>query len=283
MAKRNLTPNPRLEEVDIELIDEPDLAARDTMDPEALADLVESIRDNGLIHPIVLEETGARYRIEAGHRRFIAFTILERKTIPATIWKAGTLNRESTKLHENLYREDLNVAEEAQFLMVLLERDCGGDVDRLCEKVKQKRGYVESRLTLLKGDPAVLDAVKRRVLGWSVARVLNEVKDDSYRAMYLDAAIRGGATVATVRGWKDQANGITPQEPPEFPPLAGAALPNPDLQHKFECICCKSDEEHYDMELVYVHRSCKRRFLDPLLVRVFGEVASDGLPIPADQ
>lgn len=265
MPKQPARVNPRLEAVPMDLIDEPPVAARETMDEEKLADLIESIKDIGLIQPITLERTGDRYRIEAGHRRFIAHVALQATTIAANVYDAGTLNREAVKLHENLIREDLNSAEEAKYFSALLERDCGGDVDTLCQKVRRQRPYVESRLLLLRGDPEVLTALAGNRINVSVARILNEVKDQGYRRMYLDAAIKGGATARTVLEWKNQANGIAPIELPPQGEVTGAALRGPDISHTFTCVCCNSDEEHYDMELVYVHRTCKRRYLDRFL------------------
>lgn len=275
MARPKSASNPRFEAIDLELIDEPRRAARDTMDEVKLAELAESLREVGLIEPIVVEQLGDRYRIEAGHRRFIAAGILGWKTIPTLVFAEGTMKREAVKVHENLHREDLNAAEEAMFYSTLFEEQCEHDVDKLCALVKQGRPYVESRLLLLRGDPQIFDALKRGVINVSVARILNEVKDASYRLMYLDAAIKGGATAATVREWKNAANGIVPIEPPELGPLSGAAVQLPDLSHRFVCVCCDSEEDHHEMELVYVHRTCKRRYLDRILGAWKGEQISE--------
>jgi hypothetical protein len=141
-------------------------------------------------------------------------------------------------------------------------------VDRLCNLTRQVRSYVEGRLLLLAGDPDVFDALRTRRISMAVARELNKVTDRGYRMMYLDAAIRGGATARIVQEWRVQSQAMAPADAP--PPSSGAnqysGLPAPVTT--MTCICCKSPEEPWNMELIPVHRRCRGMFLDALLARL---------------
>jgi len=254
-----------LREIPLELIDQPEVAIRETMDQTALEELTDSIREMGVLQPIVVVASDGRYRILAGHRRFIAAGRAGRPTIPALVRPAGAGAGEAVTVHENCHREDVNPAEEAGYLAHLLETSCGGDVDKLCRLTRQKRGYVEERLLLLRGDPEVLQTLKQRRLSLAVARELNRIRDQGYRRMYLEAAARGGATARMVQEWRIQSERVIPAEPP--PPGNGAnqfsALPAPITTMR--CFLCDESDDIPEMELLYVHRSCRKVILRPLL------------------
>jgi len=277
-------------EIAVELIDPPALAIRETFDQAALDDLTRSIAEVGVLQPISVEAHGGRYRILAGHRRYISAVRAALKTIPAVIRDTSQVSGVAVTSHENAYREDVNPAEEATYLARLLETDCGGDVDRLCQLTRQARSYVEGRLLLLGGDPDVFEALRARRLSMAVARELNKVNDRGYRMMYLDAAIRGGATARIVQEWRTQANLAAPAEapPPTTEENQYTGLPAPVTT--MTCVCCGSADEPWAMELLAVHRRCRGMFLDPHLARIRGVLAAapaeegaSGAPTPRTQ
>jgi len=255
-------------ELPLDLIDQPALPIRESFDQTALEELTASIRELGVLQPIAVEEHGGRYRILAGHRRYIASTRAGRATIPAIIRDTRQISGQAVTVHENFFREDVNPAEEARYLSHLLEEECGGDVDRLCELTRQQRSYVEGRLILLRGDPDVFEALRQRRLSIAVAKELNRVQDRGYRMMYLDAAIRGGATARIVQEWRIQSESMTPAAAPE--PTNGenqfTGLPAPITT--MICLFCDSSAEPWEMELVPMHRRCRAIFLDRFLAKL---------------
>jgi len=252
----------------LELIDEPSLPMRQSFDGEALDDLTASVRELGVLQPIIVEQHGGRYEIDDGHRRYIAAGRAGLKTIPAVVRDTSQVSGEAVKCHANLWREDVNPGEQAVYLAQLLEHQCGADVDRLCKLTRQKRAWVEERLLLIAGDPDVFEALRGRRISLAVARELNRVKDRGYRMMYLDAAIRGGATARLITEWRIAADAVTPVEPP--PPGTGdnqyTALPPPVTS--MVCLFCDSTEAPWEMELIPMHRRCRAIFLDRFLARL---------------
>jgi len=243
-----------------ELLDEPEIAARETMDEAQLDDLVESIRKLGLLQPLGVIQDGARFRISYGHRRYKACGRVPLAEVPCMVFPEGTADEEALKVAENNDREELNAGEEALYLNDLLDRRCGGDVDRLCEYVKRKRGWVEDRLLLLAGHLEVLEALRARRIRFSVAKELNKVRDHAAALQFLDAAIKGGATGALVRRWREDHERFLAMQSAPPPGEEGAAVAHVEqpIDSAFRCRICQGCDDVHEMELQYVHRSCRK-------------------------
>jgi ParB/RepB/Spo0J family partition protein len=257
---------PEFRHVETGLLLEPMLASRETMDEARLAELIDSISKVGLIEPLVVKPEGPYYRILAGHRRFVSCKALGFTSIPCIVRPAADVAGEAVTAHENAFREDLNPAEEAKYFSRLLETQCGGDTDKLAELVRYSRERVEGRLLLLQGDQRVFEELGAGRITLGVARELNMVQDAGLRLSYLDAAVRGGASIQLVREWRIKANAMYGEGIPAIAdqPAAGmAALPAPEF--RMCCFLCNDDSDVYEMELLYVHRRCRRIVLDRLL------------------
>jgi ParB family chromosome partitioning protein len=259
-------------EVPLGVIDPPELASRQTMDEGALDELTASIARDGLLQPILIGRRGERYEVVAGHRRYLACKRAGLATVPCVVYASVSAAHEAVKFAENRFREDLNPAEEAIYFAELLEHHAGGDVDRLCELLGEKRTYVEGRLNLLRGDDRVFESLQAGQIGITVANELNRCTEERYRRYLLDSAIRGGATRSVVAGWiqdwqQEQARRAGIQEP-EFTPATPAPIPETNY---FTCICCGGTENVHLMQAVNVHQHCKLAILDKLLAAYRGE------------
>lgn len=267
--KRASEPAGEMRSIDVGLINEPTRPIRQSMDQVGLDRLAESIRAVGVIQPIAVRQDGVRYEIIVGHRRYMAARQAGLTTIPARVYPAGCPTAAAMLLHENAEREAVNPADEAVWLDRLRSEVAGGDTDRLAELVRHTRGYVEQRLLLLEGDAVVLDALQRRAISFGVARELNRIDDQAARRMYLDTARKNGATTRVVADWRRQwelmAPGIIAADPA---PTAEDARPAPPAPFRPECVICESSEDHWQMDLLQVHRGVCRRLLDNMLARL---------------
>jgi ParB/RepB/Spo0J family partition protein len=253
-------------DIPIELIDDPIRPSRETFDEEKLNELILSIRDAGLIQPISVTVAGERYRVLAGHRRLIACRALHHTTIRARVYPAGTDLAAVVQVHENVIREDLNPAEEASWWWELLETHCGGDTNRLAALLKLSRLHVERKLALKTGDEDVFAALGQGLIGAGVAEELNRVKDRSRRVMYLDAAVRGGATRALIREWRSKGEALDAlQGSAAVVVEATAAAVDPLPPPRLACELCDQGIETGAIETMYVHRHCRRSMIDRLL------------------
>lgn len=269
----NIATTPReFKELPLGLIDDPELPSRTSMDDDAMDELVASIRSIGLQLPLIVHRAGERFNVIAGHRRLLACKRAGLAVAPCIIYPTKDAAHIAIQYAENRFREELNPADEAQLFAELLERDCGGDVDVLCERIGEKRSYVEGRLILMR-DPEIVEALRSgRLPKVGVAHQLLKVTDPVMRRYYLDAAIRGGATVAVVSGWVMdwQANqrALSGEPAPASTAAAASAVPQTNY---FTCEVCGGTENVHLMVPINVHQHCKLAILDKLLATYRGD------------
>jgi len=248
------------------LIDEPELPARSEMDEKALDDLAQSIREIGLQQALVVARVGQRLEVIAGHRRWHACRRAGLVDVDCKVYATKDQALEAVKFAENAYREALNPVDEAIWFAQLLEKDCGDDVDVLAARLRLKRGYVENRLLLLRGCDQVLEALRQGRVKVGVAQQLNRIADRNFRLMYLDSAVRNGATVAAAAGWVSDWQRHAQLNPPSDTPPASSAPTSPVLEtNYFRCIVCGRTDHVHAMIPVNIHGHCKLAILDPLL------------------
>lgn len=253
-------------EVPLAAIDVPALPSRSAMDEEKLEELARDIQRNGVISPLSLGRRGDRFEVVAGHRRSLAARRAGLVAVPAVVYESVETAHEAIKFAENKHREDLNPADEAIWFSELLERDCGGDVDRLCEQLGIKRTYAESRLCLFAGDQQVFEALQTGKIGIGVAHELNRCTDERYRRYLLHQAITGGATKAVVSGWIldwQKSERLTSGAP--APASSGEALAPIAESNYFRCYACKGTDRVETMRPINVHGHCQLATLDRAL------------------
>src|SRR5947209_3370813 len=143
----------RSAEIALDLLDEPAIPERETMEEADLADLAMSIAEIGLIKPLIVKAVGDRFEVTAGHRRLLACRIANYSPVPCRVQSGAEVDPLAVLVAENAHVERVNAVEEARFYARLLEEKCENDVDLLCVKVRRRRSYVEDRLLILRGYP----------------------------------------------------------------------------------------------------------------------------------
>lgn len=268
------------DELPIELILEPARAARETFGEQELDGLLQSIKAVGLIEPLVVQREGENYRVRAGHRRLIACRALGYQKVACVIRPEGDQMGEAVKAHENLFREDLNPAQEARYLAEMLETLGEGDMDVLAAKLKLARTYIDGRLQLLRGDPRVLEALGANTISVGVAQELNKVKDPQVRFMYLDAAMQGGASITMVRDWRVRANANASLAGTDFAPAVDAGPLQPVAPIvTMTCFLCRDSSDPWELEVLYAHKRCRKIILDRFLENLFGKGVDESAPV----
>jgi len=155
---------------------------REVFDEEAMAELVHSVREIGLLQPVVVRPAGAdedgrpRYELIMGERRWRASQEAGLETIPAIVRETGDDAMLRDALLENLHRAELNALEEAAAYQQLLD-DFGCTHDELAGRIGRSRPQISNTLRLLKLSPAVQRRVAAGVLSAGHARALLGVED----------------------------------------------------------------------------------------------------------
>ena len=130
----------QVRDIPLVLIDEIE-NVRSCYDEDGIKQLAASIEKRGLLQPVILSEMGTRYGIQAGHRRVLAFRLLERETIPALVRPSPEMLAE-IQLIENIQREDLSPADLEIAVTALAESK--GSQEAVAELLKKSKQWVSN-------------------------------------------------------------------------------------------------------------------------------------------
>ena len=183
--------------VDTKLILPPKYPLREYHDD--LADLVSSVREKGLIEPIIVRPTEGMFEVVAGARRFEACKRLRWSRVPCIIRNLSDRDAYEMSLAENIQRRTMNAMEEARaFKRYVDERGWGGE-SALAKKLGKSQEYISQRLSLLSLPKKVRDRIIRRQINPSVAIEIAKVPDRLLQIALSDRALEEHLTVAAVR------------------------------------------------------------------------------------
>lgn len=246
-------------EIPLELIDEPAIPIRETMDEVELAEGALSVMRIGLINPLTVIARGERFEVVAGHRRLLECRIANYSPVPCRVMVGDNIDPLAILIDENARREEVNPVHEARFYSRVLAERANNDVDQLCAIVQRRREHVEGRLLLLLGHPRVCEAVEQRKIRLAVANELNKIPDEGRLMLLLDVAIQSGATAKMVAEWRAQGAELGPvhilpesELGPELPP-ASTSTSNP-----MTCVLCEGTDYPHLMQMLWVHFPCMK-------------------------
>ena len=207
-----ITPNP----------DQP----RMNFDEAALAELAASIREHGVLQPILVRPMGApqRYQLVAGERRWRAAKAAELEVIPALIEQLDDDTALEIGIIENLQREDLSPLEEAM-IYDRMTHEHGYSVRRLAQKIGKDKGYVENRLRLAGAPTEIKQLVSLRKDTLSHAYELLKVEDARKRRKLAAQVASGELSLVKLR---ERIEGRPRRKP--APQTAAAAEPELEVE-----------------------------------------------------
>ena len=167
---------------------------REVFDEEAMAELVHSIREIGLLQPVVVRPNGDGYELIMGERRWRATREAGLSTIPAIVRETDDTAMLRDALLENLHRSQLNPLEEAAAYQQLLD-DFECTHDELAGRIGRSRPQISNTLRLLKLSPAVQRRVAAGVLSAGHARALLGVSDAGAQDRLASRVVAEGISV----------------------------------------------------------------------------------------
>ena len=169
---------------------------RKTFDEEALQELADSIRQHGVLQPLLVRPlTTGGYQLVAGERRWRASRIAELKEVPVIIKELSDTEAMEIAIIENLQREDLNPIEEAEGLQALIDK-CGYTQEEVAVSVGKSRPAITNSLRLLRLPEEVRSLTKDGFISAGHARALLAFDNP---AMMLECAEQIVAKKLTVR------------------------------------------------------------------------------------
>jgi len=190
---------PGYREIPVAAVEPNPYQPRKEFGPEQLAELVDSIRAEGLLQPIVVRPVGDKFQLIAGERRWRAFQQLKIKSIPARIMASSDASAATLAMIENLQRADLNPIEEAHGYASLI-RDFDLTQDAAAQRVGKGRATVANSLRLLSLETELQAYVGRGMLSVGHAKVLLGVDSGAERMVLARRSIEDGLSVRALEG-----------------------------------------------------------------------------------
>lgn len=179
-------------QMEVEMIQPNPLQPRGLIPPDSLGDLVNSIKEHGIIEPLVVAKTPAGYQIIAGERRWRASRLAGLVTVPVVIRETTAKGMLEMAIVENVQREDLNPIERAQAFQRLIE-EFGLPVGEIAKRVGKSESYVSNTMRLMALPDAIKDGLISGAISEGHARAiagLGEVKlmVDAYKTILSESA-----------------------------------------------------------------------------------------------
>lgn len=172
------------------------LQPRQEFREDQLSDLVQSIRERGVIQPLIVRRAGSKYELIAGERRWRASQVVGLAEIPVIARKASDQEVLELALVENLQREDLNPIEEAS-AYARLSREFGLTQEEISKRVGKSRASVANSMRLLDLNSDVQTMVRKSLISVGHAKVLLSLKSHEEQKLLADIIIRQSASVRT--------------------------------------------------------------------------------------
>lgn len=228
----------RIVELETNFLQPNPLQPRGLISPESLTDLVNSIREQGILEPIVVANTPAGYQIIAGERRWRAAKILGLPRVPVVVKEVTPQTMLEMSIVENVQREDLNPIERAQAYKRLID-EFGLSVTEVAKRVGKSLPYISNSIRLLTLPDAIKDALAAGVITEGHVRPLISIGDPK---LMLAAFKRILVEGISVRGAEEVARQVKAEIEKKEPHKKGDKLHIPELDARAKAI---KDARHF--------------------------------------
>ncbi len=178
---------------------------RKTFAEESLKELADSIREQGIIQPIIVEAYGSGYRIIAGERRFRAAQLAHLAEVPVIVRSFTEEEKLEIALIENIQREDLNPIEEALGYRQLIDHT-GLSQDDVAKKVGKNRSTIANSLRLLKMSQEMQDALSYSKMTAGHARALLSILNPADQMILFSRIVTDGLSVREAEAQASELN-----------------------------------------------------------------------------
>lgn len=211
--------------VNINLIDPNRQQPRKQFNKEKLQELSDSIKQYGIVEPLVLKKNGNRYEIIAGERRWRAAKMAKLKEVPAVIKDYTEQEKFEIAIIENIQREDLNAIEEAKAYESLIT-EYGLTQDGLAARISKSRVAITNALRLLKLDERVQELVIEELISGGHARALLGIEDGDLQFQLAERVCKEKLSVRDIERIVRNLTEKKPAEKQKKKPLANEAIYN---------------------------------------------------------
>lgn len=241
--------------IDLDLIIAPEGNVRMEIPERTLFELSESMKEIGLIQPILLTPNNDKLEVVAGQRRWLAAKRLKWKTIRAEVRKLTRVQIALIRANENIQREGLSPIEEGAVYADLFDEH-KLTMKMIADRMGKGTTHIKKRMDLLRMDPEIQKAVHTAKITCAVAFVLTKIteKKDLYR--YLELAIEHGVTSTVAKQWTDEyRKGLQYVHTRD---QEASPVPSDKKEEKYYTMCqtCEGPMEYKDMRVIKICAKC---------------------------
>lgn len=212
--------NQQIVDLDIDSLQTNPLQPRGIITPESLVDLVDSVREHGVLEPLVVAKTPAGYQIIAGERRWRASKLAGFKTVPVIIKETTPQGMLEMAIVENVQRTDLNAIDRAKAFERLIS-EFGLTNSEIAQRIGKSPAYISNSLRLLTLPDALKDGLLTGLISEGHARALAAIDDtrlivEAYKIILRESgSVRRAEELA--RRMRAQAGHVTTRHTPVPP------------------------------------------------------------------
>ncbi len=253
-----------IHELEVNMLQANPLQPRGIITPASLGDLVDSIREQGILEPLVVARTPAGYQIIAGERRWRAARLLGLSKVPVVIKTTTPQGMLEMSIVENVQREDLNPIERALAYKRLID-EFGMGTNEVARKVGKSAPAVSNTIRLLSLPDAIKDALVAGVITEGHVRPLISLGDPDLMLDLFKKILRDNSTV---RQTEEEARKVKGEIQKKEPRTVADKLWVPELDEMAKKIAQK-----YSLDKVNIFQSSKKA---RILIEVMGDVEVTG-------
>src|SRR3990172_11280719 len=203
-----------IHELEINMLQSNPLQPRGVIAPQSLNDLVDSIREQGILEPLVVAQTPAGYQIIAGERRWRAAKLLGLSKVPVVIKETTPQGMLEMSIVENVQREDLNPIERALAYKRLID-EFGLGTNEVAKRVGKSAPAVSNTIRLLTLPDAIKDALVAGVITEGHVRPLISVGDQKLMLELFKKILKENSTVRETEDMARKVKGEVEQRAPK--------------------------------------------------------------------
>jgi len=228
----------QIKHIRLDKLNPPDFDVRFSTNPEQDEELRESIRNLGILEPLLVRDTENGYEIIIGYRRYLAAGKVGLPAVPCIVVKANDSEADKMKIHENIKRLPMSHIDQGITFKHLISK-YNMTESQVATLVQKSIAYVSQHLSLLESDPKLVDAVRDGRVNFSVARELMLLKDNDELHRLQNICENDGAGAKIVHNWVQESN----RETENTPPVNSHHEPNPNIQQytqpTYPCMACE--------------------------------------------
>lgn len=244
-----------IRKIALDQLDDPKIAIRTNLDDDSLDELMTSMKDLGLMEPIIVRPVGNRFEVIAGHRRTRAARLLNWSCIEAKIIPADEEEVFAMRLAENLQRKDNNPVDEACFVGEIILK-YKKTPEQMANILKRSDKWIKERLEVFEFPDYMKEHLRLQKYPLGAALWINRLKSESTRRYYSMWAMVNGCTVAQAHRWYENLKKSDFVIPSSGIIEVGDSEGEMIKRTVVKCARCGEDLFLDEAETVFIHKVC---------------------------